>query len=238
MNKTLINSIKIIAIIIIVIFFIYILPRDGRVAVPEGSADISVEQTVRNVIESATASSGPFMVCSNGVCMPKGVTAEEMQKKLDSEKEKSGASRLSRAKELVEPTSFINAEPFKVADLVGRKVILVDFWTYSCINCQHVIPYLNDWYAKYKDKGLEIVSIHSPEFEYEKNEENVRDAVTKFGIKYPVVMDNKFGTWNAYQNKFWPRIYVIDLNGNIVTDYIGEGNYDEMETRIRGLLGL
>ncbi len=237
------NIIKIILSVVVIVFLIYILPRDNRIMVPEGSADILVEQTIRNVVENVTASSGPSLVCNNGVCMPKGTTMADLdaeRQNLITAQAQNGSStlKLPRAKELVSPTGFINTEPFKIADLVGKKVILVDFWTYSCTNCQHVIPHLNDWYAKYKDKGLEIVSIHSPEFEYEKNRENVVDAVTKFGIKYPVVIDNQFGTWNAYQNKFWPRMYLIDLNGNIVGDHIGEGNYDETEGKIKELLGI
>ncbi len=141
-----------------------------------------------------------------------------------------------RAKELARPSGFINAQPFTLASLVGRKVILLDFWTYSCINCQRTLPYLKDWYAKYHDKGLEIVGVHTPEFDFEKDIANVRTAVTKFGITYPVVLDNDYGTWNAYANQYWPHEYLIDVDGFIVHDHIGEGDYDVTEKAIQKAL--
>lgn len=141
-----------------------------------------------------------------------------------------------RAKELVNPDGFINTEKFKIADLVGKKVILVDFWTYSCINCQRTTPYLNAWYQKYKDQGLEIVGVHTPEFEFEKKYNNVAQAVNDEGIKYPVVLDNADATWNAYANRYWPHRYLIDIDGFIVYDHIGEGAYDETEQKIRDAL--
>lgn len=136
-------------------------------------------------------------------------------------------------KELVEPSGFVNSDPFQLKDIVGKKVILLDVMTYSCINCQRTFPYANAWHEKYKDKGLEIVAIHTPEFAFEKNIENVRDAMTKFGIKFPVVLDNDYGTWNAYGNNYWPRKYLIDIDGFVVYDHIGEGEYDETETHIK-----
>jgi thiol-disulfide isomerase/thioredoxin len=113
---------------------------------------------------------------------------------------------------------------------------LVDFWTYSCINCIRTLPYLVDWNQKYSDKGLVIVGIHSPEFEFEKNLDNVKQAVTRFGIKYPVLLDNEHGTWNAFQNSYWPRKYLVDSEGYIRYDHIGEGGYVETEKAIRNLL--
>lgn len=148
------------------------------------------------------------------------------------------------AKEITTLDAFINTgvdaagkpKPITISELVGKKVILVDFWTYSCINCQRTQPYLNAWYEKYKDKGLEIVGVHTPEFDFEKNLDNVKAAVVKEGIKYPVVLDNDFSTWTAYQNRFWPRKYLIDIDGYIVYDRIGEGGYDETEQEIQKLL--
>ena len=113
---------------------------------------------------------------------------------------------------------------------------MVDFWTYSCINCIRTLPYLVDWNQKYSDKGLVIVGIHSPEFEFEKNIDNVKQAVTRFGIKYPVLLDNNHDTWNAYQNSYWPRKYLVDSEGYIRYDHIGEGGYLETENAIRQLL--
>jgi hypothetical protein len=115
-------------------------------------------------------------------------------------------------------------------------VVLVDFWTYSCINCIRTLPYLVDWNQKYSDKGLVIVGIHSPEFEFEKNIDNVKQAVARFGIKYPVLLDNDHVTWNAYQNNYWPRKYLVDSEGYIRYDHIGEGGYAETENAIRNLL--
>jgi thiol-disulfide isomerase/thioredoxin len=141
-----------------------------------------------------------------------------------------------KAKEIVQPAGFINTDALKLADLVGKQVILVDFWTYSCINCQRTMPYLNDWHQKYSDKGLTIVGIHTPEFSFEKELSNVQAAVAKFGIKYPVVLDNDYGTWKAYGNRYWPRKYLIDIDGYIVYDHIGEGVYEETEQKIQELL--
>lgn len=132
-------------------------------------------------------------------------------------------------------TSYINTNGTKLSDLKG-KVVLVDFWTYSCINCIRTLPYLVDWNQKYSDKGLVIVGIHSPEFEFEKNIDNVKQAVARFGIKYPVLLDNDHGTWNTYQNNYWPRKYLVDSEGYIRYDHIGEGGYAETENAIRNLL--
>src|SRR3989338_3727281 len=110
------------------------------------------------------------------------------------------ASRFSKAKEFADIQAYINSGPLKLSDLAGQKVVLLDFWTYSCINCLRTTPYLNAWYEKYKDKGFVILGVHTPEFEFEKDYNNVSEAVKKFGIQYPVVLDNDYGTWNAYGN--------------------------------------
>jgi len=147
------------------------------------------------------------------------------------------AKKYDTAKEIVNPSGFLNVEPgFNLQNVIGKKVILADFWTYSCINCQRTLPYLNAWYEKYKDQGLEIVGIHTPEFEFEKKYENVRQAIEKYGIKYPVVQDNDYSTWQAYGNRYWPRKYLIDIDGFIVYDHIGEGGYEETEKKIQELL--
>ena len=144
--------------------------------------------------------------------------------------------KYSRAKELVDPTGFINTGPFKLSDIVGKKVVLLDFWTYSCINCQRTIPYLNAWYQKYRDLGLVIVGVHTPEFDFEKDYNNVSTATKGRGIQYPVVLDSNHGTWNAYQNIYWPREYLIDIDGFIVHDSIGEGHYEADERAIQAAL--
>lgn len=142
----------------------------------------------------------------------------------------------ARYRDIVSPSGFVNAEPFALKDVVGKKVVLIDFVTYSCINCQRTFPYLNAWYDAYKGDGLEIVGIHTPEFAFEKDIGNVRAAAEKFGLEFPLVLDNDYGTWTAYQNRYWPRKYLIDIHGNIVYDHIGEGAYDETEEKIVELL--
>lgn len=147
-------------------------------------------------------------------------------------------SQFKKAPDFAKITGYINTEegrPINLKDLKG-KVVLVDFWTYSCINCIRTLPYLVDWNEKYADKGLVIVGVHSPEFEFEKNIDNVKAAVQKYGIKYPVIQDNDKGTWDAYQNRYWPRKYLVDNEGYIRYDHIGEGGYAETEKVIRSLL--
>jgi thiol-disulfide isomerase/thioredoxin len=146
--------------------------------------------------------------------------------------------RYELAKEITTPDSFINTDgkPITVGEFIGKKVVLVDFWTYSCINCQRTTPYLNSWYEKYKDKGFVIIGVHTPEFEFEKDYNNVKAAVEKFDIKYPVVLDNDYSTWTAYRNQYWPRKYLINIDGYIVYDHIGEGAYEETEKKIQDTL--
>jgi len=132
---------------------------------------------------------------------------------------------------------WINSNPLRLSDLRG-KVVLIDFWTYSCINCLRTIPYLNKWYSQYEDRGLVIVGIHTPEFGFEGNRVNVDDAVKRFGITFPVAQDNNFATWKRYENFAWPGFYLIDQQGRIVFTRYGEGEYDRTENRIRQLLGI
>ena len=134
--------------------------------------------------------------------------------------------------DIVKPAGFINSDPFKIADLIGKKVIIVDFIDYSCINCQRTFPYMVEWYKHYKDQGLEIVAIHTPEFSFEKDIKNVTKAAQRFGLTFPIVLDNDYATWNAYRNQYWPHKYIIDIKGNIVYEHIGEGHYAETEAEI------
>jgi thiol-disulfide isomerase/thioredoxin len=140
------------------------------------------------------------------------------------------------AKEIAEPSGFVNVDNITIGSLIGKDVILVDFWTYSCINCERTIPYLNVWYSEYHDQGLEIIGVHTPEFQFEHDINNVRMAVGKFGIRYPVVLDNNYATWDSYGNQYWPEDYLIDIDGFIVDRNIGEGNYNTTETEIQNLL--
>ncbi len=139
------------------------------------------------------------------------------------------------APELIGIQDWINSDPQTLAQLKG-KVVLIDFWTYSCINCQRTQPYLNKWYDKYKGDGFVIIGAHAPEFAFEKVPANVRQAVKEANIKYPVALDNDFATWNAYKNQFWPAKYLIDKDGQVRYTHFGEGNYDETEGAIQTLL--
>ncbi len=130
---------------------------------------------------------------------------------------------------------WINSAPMTRETLRG-KVVLVDFWTYSCINCQRTLPYVRDWHAKYRERGLVVIGVHTPEFAYEKVEDNVRRAMEKFGISYPVALDNDYANWRAYGNQYWPAFYFIDARGRIRRRHFGEGEYERNEEVIRQLL--
>ena len=145
---------------------------------------------------------------------------------------------LKKAAELAGIEGYINTngQPIHIKDFLGKKVVLIDIWTYSCINCQRTLPYVKDWYNKYSDKGLEIIGVHTPEFSFEKVLANVQKAVTDEGIKYPVVLDNTYKTWNAFGNQYWPRKYLIDIDGYIVYDHAGEGEYAATEAAIQKAL--
>lgn len=130
---------------------------------------------------------------------------------------------------------WFNSPALNIKDLRG-KVVLVDFWTYTCINCIRTLPYIESWHQKYKDKGLVIVGVHTPEFEFEKNPDNVKRAIKDFGLKYPIMQDNDYATWNAYSNHYWPAKYFVDKKGKIRWSHFGEGQYDESEKMIQHLL--
>ncbi len=132
---------------------------------------------------------------------------------------------------------WIGTEPITLDD-IADKVVLVDFWTYSCVNCLRTFPHLREWHDKYKDDGLVIIGIHTPEFEFEQIPENVKDAILRLGIHWPVVLDNDFENWDAFENKYWPAKYLADREGKIVYTHFGEGGYEETEEKIRELLGL
>ena len=133
--------------------------------------------------------------------------------------------------------TWLNSQPLTLADLKG-KVVLVDFWTYSCINCIRTLPYVTKWYDTYKNDGFVIVGVHTPEFTFEHDTNNVKNAISQFGIYYPVVQDNDYGIWTSYNNEYWPADYLINQKGEIVEEHFGEGNYDKTENDIRYLLGL
>jgi thiol-disulfide isomerase/thioredoxin len=147
-------------------------------------------------------------------------------------------SQFTKAPEFAQISGYINTpnnNPITLSSLKG-KVALVYIWTYTCINSIRPMPYIQDWNQKYSNNGLVVVGVHSPEFQFEKKYTNVKDAVQRFGITYPVVLDSEHGTWNAYGNNYWPRFYLIDSQGYIRYDSIGEGNYYQIEKSIQSLL--
>jgi thiol-disulfide isomerase/thioredoxin len=126
--------------------------------------------------------------------------------------------------------------PVTTKDLLG-KVVLVQIWTLGCINCVRTLPYVTSWHKKYAAKGLQTIGIHTPEFPFERDSKNIRRAIAKHGITYPVGVDNDFKTWKAFKNEYWPHLFLADRQGIIRYDHIGEGAYDETEQKIRQLLG-
>ena len=131
--------------------------------------------------------------------------------------------------------SWINSEPLTLDGLKGN-VVLVDFWTYSCINCIRTLPYVKSWHDKYADQGLVIIGMHSPEFSFEKERAGVIEAAERFGLEYPIAQDNDFVTWRTFNNAYWPTKYLIDRNGVIRYTHIGEGAYEQTEEMIQQLL--
>jgi thiol-disulfide isomerase/thioredoxin len=125
--------------------------------------------------------------------------------------------------------------PLRLADLRG-KVVIVEMWTFGCINCQNVMPSLKEWHSRYKEQGLVIIGNHYPEFSYEEDPDNLKEAIDRFGIEYAVAQDNEGATWRAYKNHYWPALYLIDKQGHIRYVHIGEGRYKETEENIQALL--
>ena len=142
---------------------------------------------------------------------------------------------LGAAPEFPGEFTWLNSGSLSMEQLKG-KVVLVDFWTYSCVNCVRTLPHVTGWYEKYKDKGFVVIGVHTPEFAFEKETKNVENALGQFNIHYPVVQDNEYKIWQAYENHYWPAEYLIDTKGRIRRTHFGEGHYDEMELAIRQLL--
>lgn len=132
-------------------------------------------------------------------------------------------------------TAWLNSPPLSQESLRG-KVVLVDFWTFDCINCQHSIPYVNDWAKKYEKEGLVVIGVHTPEYPYERVIDNVRKSVARLGLNYPIAVDNDYAIWRAFDNQYWPAHYLIDARGQIRYTHFGEGDYDAQEQVIRQLL--
>ncbi|MFC7299525.1 thioredoxin family protein [Herminiimonas aquatilis] len=145
------------------------------------------------------------------------------------------ADATKQTPEFVGIEKWLNSEPLTMQQLRG-KVVLVDFWTYTCINCIRTLPYVKSWYEKYKDKGLVVIGVHTPEYPFERSTDNVKSAIKRFGITYPVAQDNQYATWNAYSNRYWPAVYLTNKKGQVVYKHFGEGSYQETEAAIKALL--
>jgi thiol-disulfide isomerase/thioredoxin len=133
-------------------------------------------------------------------------------------------------------SQWLNSSPLAIADLKG-KVVLVQFWTFACINCQRTLPYITRWDRQYAAQGLAVIGIHTPEFGFERKVSNIQRAIQQHKIGYPVPVDNEYKTWKAYDNQYWPHLFLADRQGILRFDHIGEGAYDQTEQTIRKLLG-
>lgn len=133
-------------------------------------------------------------------------------------------------------SQWLNSSPLSIADLKDN-VVLVQFWTFACINCQRTLPYITKWHRQYAAQGLKVIGIHTPEFAFERDINNIKRALRQHQITYPVPVDNEYKTWNAYENQYWPHLFLADRQGLLRYDHIGEGAYEKIEQTIRQLLG-
>lgn len=141
----------------------------------------------------------------------------------------------TRAPEFPEGLAWFNSDPLTMKSLNGKPV-LVDFWTYSCVNCLRTLPHIKRWHKTYEKLGLTVIGVHSPEFDFEKQKENVQRAISELGVEYPVVLDPDFAIWNRYANRVWPHVFLIDALGNIIYDHQGEGGAAQAEVAIQEAL--
>jgi thiol-disulfide isomerase/thioredoxin len=177
-------------------------------------------------IRSLAATASFIALCLFGSTAP-GVSAEAPPVQL--------AAAQGTAPEFTGLGNWFNSPPLSIGGLRG-KVVLVNFWTYGCVNCVNTLPHLTQLHAKYKDRGLVIVGIHTPEFPFERSSGNVQAALQRHGITYPVAQDNDSKTWKAYSNRYWPAQYIVDQGGHIVYHHDGEGEYEKIDRTINGLL--
>jgi cytochrome c biogenesis protein CcdA/thiol-disulfide isomerase/thioredoxin len=207
------------------------------------TASLECSKTVTSRLDQITGHKAKF-VAANGSsdCEGSGTTTVHPAARDASQATLLAAAHalpdLGTAPEFTETQDWFNTpgdRPLTLASLRGH-VVLIDFWTYTCINCIRTLPYLKAWNAAYARQGLTIVGVEAPEFAFEKDASNVADAIGQFGLRYPVVQDNNMGTWNAYGNEYWPADYLIDAKGQVRYATFGEGDYDKTETAIRALL--
>ena len=191
--------------------------RDLQTAVPGYTESLQerFERSgpARRELEELTGSADPQVVADSGESLPD----------------------YGRAPEFDGVVGWLNSEPLTLEQLRGH-VVLIDFWTYSCINCLRTLPYITDWDERYRDAGLTIVGVHSPEFAFEREPANVQENAEELGIEYPIALDNNFGTWSAWNNQYWPAKYLIDREGHVRYYHFGEGDYAETEEAIRELI--
>lgn len=200
------------------------------------SPEFESEKNIDSVKDADQRSGITYPAVANGMVENNTITKVKLNMTQFQEINK---SQFKKAPEFAQISGYINTpnnnSPITLSSLKG-KVVLVYIWTYTCINSIRPMPYIHDWDQKYSDKGLVVVGVHSPEFTFEKNYANVKDALKRFGITYPVILDSDHGTWNAYENNYWPRYYLIDTQGYIRYDHIGEGSYDQIEKEIQSLV--
>ncbi|QSY92805.1 cytochrome c biogenesis protein DipZ [Rhizobium bangladeshense] len=186
----------------------------------------SLEQAVLDRLHAKPAGGTPSEVASNDAILPASDAKRPFRSDLPIE---------GYAPSFDGAVDWLNSKPLTSEQLRG-KVVLVDFWTYSCINCIRTIPYVRAWAEKYADQGLVVIGVHAPEFAFEKKSDNVKKAVGDFQIRYPVAIDNDYKIWRAFENSYWPAAYLIDANGQIRYHHFGEGNYSRTEKAIQDLL--
>ena len=194
--------------------------------------DLEFQRTIADDLPSA-------LVNPTGPIEEAGAVSRALDRETDREETKPASEgrlpEYGMAPDFTGNQRWFNSTPLSLENLRGR-VVLVDFWTYTCINCIRTLPYLKAWDERYRDAGLTIVGVHTPEFGFEKDPENVSRAVRESGLEYPIAQDNDFATWNAWSNQYWPAKYLIDARGQVRYYHFGEGSYDETEKAIRSLL--
>src|SRR5580698_1206505 len=197
----------------------------------------SLEQSLIDKINPQTtgAPGGAMMAMSNSTMAMSNTKTDEHAMMMSAAKPAGNLPVEGEIPSFAGATLWLNSPPLTPESLRG-KVVVVDFWTYSCINCLRALPYVESWYEKYKDHGLVVIGVHAPEFAFEKDPNNVRRAVADLKITYPVALDNDYAIWQAFNNQYWPAHYFIDATGRIRAHHFGEGNYDESEQIIRTLL--
>lgn len=171
---------------------------------------------------------GPLGVLSNGISRLTSGGQMIPSRKLTDEAKAPAAPELSKG-------VWINSEPLDIKSLHGR-VVLIDFWTFACYNCLNTLPHIKKWDAQYRDKGLTVIGVHTPESDLERNENDLRRQIAELGIKYPVVTDNDYSIWKAYDVEAWPTVFLLDKQGRVRWSHVGEGYYDETEAMIQKLL--